>query len=257
MCCLNTTRTEIAISPTLGHRPKSNRLLQKFCRWSVVSAPLGQDRQPPCSLERYVVVCAPTRSSHPAVTRACARTSPSSSPATSPGWARHANGARTRRTSRFPRWSVWRASSTRPLNARSQPCRLAPQLLELLGRPLDGPDQQPARFPVFGTVSAAFLLREALRLCLAGKLLADLTLLLDDHVSALGHAEGLLEQAEMIELGPRRMLEGLEPGGMHEIGDFHPVNQEGILLHGVAHLVGVFGAVGRLGRSEEHTSEPS
>src|SRR5438874_1810386 len=72
-------------------------------------------------------------------------------------------------------------------------------------------DQQPVGFAVLAAMAAPMLLRETLFLRLRGENFADLALLLDDDIAALGHAEGLLEQAEMIEFGAGRMLERFEP----------------------------------------------
>src|SRR4051812_5257010 len=79
---------------------------------------------------------------------------------------------------------------------------------ELLSR---SRQHQPPWLAVLAAVTAPVLLVEALLLGLGAEDLAHLALLLDDHVAALRHAEGLLEQPEMVEFGLGRVLERLEP----------------------------------------------
>ena len=64
---------------------------------------------------------------------------------------------------------------------------------------------------MFAAMTESILARETPFFRLGGENLADLALLLDDHIAALGHAEGSLQQPEMIELRVRRMPERLEP----------------------------------------------
>ena len=64
---------------------------------------------------------------------------------------------------------------------------------------------------MFAAMTELILARETPFFRLGGENLADLALLLDDHIAALGHAEGFLQQPEMIELRVRRMPERLEP----------------------------------------------
>src|SRR6516162_9564337 len=89
------------------------------------------------------------------------------------------------------------------------------------------------------------LTRETLFLCPGSEHFGHLALLLDDHVAALGHAEGFLQQPEMIEFGSRRMFERLEPSRMYKIRHRNAVDFECILFHRVAHLISVLRAVGR------------
>src|SRR3984893_17818599 len=87
--------------------------------------------------------------------------------------------------------------------------------------------------------------REALFLCYGSENFGPLSLLLDNHVAAFGHAEGFPQQSEMIELGSRRMLKRLEPSRMDEIRHRNAVDFKSILFHRVAHLISVLCAVGR------------
>ena len=64
---------------------------------------------------------------------------------------------------------------------------------------------------MLAAMTEPILVRETPFFHLGSENLADLALLLDDHIAALGHAEGPLEQSKMIELRVRRMLERLEP----------------------------------------------
>ena len=57
----------------------------------------------------------------------------------------------------------------------------------------------------------SFFFGESFLFRLRAVFLGHRALPLDDHVAALGHAEGLLEQAEVIEFRSRRMFEGLKP----------------------------------------------
>src|ERR1700692_1009665 len=105
---------------------------------------------------------------------------------------------------------------------------------------------QAVRLAEFAAVTAAILMLEPHFLRLGSVLLGDLAALLDDYVAALPQAEGLLQQAKMIEFRSPRMVERLEPGGVHEIRHLNSVDQESVLLDRVAHFISVLGAVGRL-----------
>src|SRR4051794_34640472 len=114
------------------------------------------------------------------------------------------NGPRTMRRSppRTRRTSIIRSSGfSRSLNGR------APQFLQRLDASLRWFDQKSARLALFAAVAASVLVGKSLFLGFGGEFFRHLALFLDDHVSALRHAEGLLEQAEMIELRPGGMLE--------------------------------------------------
>jgi hypothetical protein len=95
-------------------------------------------------------------------------------------------------------------------------------------------------------MAATVLPGKAHGFCFGAEFLTDHALLLDDQIAALPQSEGLFEQAEVIEFCAGWMLEGLEPSREQEIRHFNPVDQEGILLDGVAHLIGIFRAVARL-----------
>src|SRR6185295_14908184 len=62
--------------------------------------------------------------------------------------------------------------------------------------------------------------------------------LLDD-VAALGHRERLRQRTLVVELGAAGMLERLEPGWVDEVRHLDAVDEEGVLLHGVADLIGI------------------
>src|SRR5262249_34994390 len=74
-----------------------------------------------------------------------------------------------------------------------------------------GLDDQSVWLAILAAMAAPVLFGEAFFLRFRTMDLRYLAFLLDDHVAAFGHAEGLLEQTEMIEFRVGRMLEGLEP----------------------------------------------
>ena len=78
-------------------------------------------------------------------------------------------------------------------------------------RPSSRLDTEPMRLAMFAAMTEPILAREAPFFRLGSENLADLALLLDDHIAALGHAEGFFEQPKMIELRVGRMLERFEP----------------------------------------------
>src|SRR2546423_5426301 len=112
--------------------------------------------------------------------------------------------------------------------------------------PLSRLDEQPVRFAVLAAMAESILFREVLFLRLGTEIFADLALLLDHDIAALGHGEGLLEQSEMIDFRAARMLERFKPRRVHEIRHFDPIDQESVLFDRVAHFVSVFRTVGRL-----------
>src|SRR6185437_873757 len=103
-------------------------------------------------------------------------------------------------------------------------------------------ETQTVRLAVLAAMAAAVFQRETLFLGLGTVAIGDLAAVLEDNVAALGHAERLLEQPEMIELGAARMAERLEPRRRDEIRHFEAVDQETVLLDRIAHLIGVFPA---------------
>jgi len=74
-----------------------------------------------------------------------------------------------------------------------------------------------AGLAIFAAMTASIFLCKTLRLREGAEDFLHPAVSLDNHVTALGLAEGLLELAKMIEFGAGRMFERFKPRRMHEI----------------------------------------
>lgn len=108
-----------------------------------------------------------------------------------------------------------------------------------------GAQTQPValRLAVFTAMTASVLFLESPFLGLRPIFLGNLSLVHDDHIAALGHRIGRLQQSQMVEFGAGRMFERLEPGGVDEIRHRNAVDLERVLLDGIADFVSILRAV--------------